>query len=369
MRKKVLLSLLLVLALFVSCFPVSLSEAEHSNLFSVNVADMTDDQLAEAALIIKNEQRARVKTKVELDNSSLMIPLGKTVKLSASIVDLPDGETIPKFFWSTSDSNIISCNNGSIKGISGGDATVTCSAVLADGTEIYGEYKVKVIIPIKSITLDKKALNLNGGQSVQLGVIIKPENATVTALSFESSDEHIVTVDQNGIITAVGSGNAKVMVSSTDGSNKSVGVSIKVEDRRFSKMVAQRVVYTGIGNEEAMDAYTADGMYYDKRKFHPYGYMQREFDVVSEGEWTTNDGGNTWHVEGLLIRHKEYHIYYLYKFDVRFDGTNYLMENGWKEHSSQLKWLESKDPTKWAEDDLSNLEFYTPFVVSPSLIK
>ena len=74
MRKKVLLSLLLVLALFVSCFPVSLSEAEHSNLFSVNVADMTDDQLAEAALIIKNEQRARVKTKVELDNSSLMIP-------------------------------------------------------------------------------------------------------------------------------------------------------------------------------------------------------------------------------------------------------------------------------------------------------
>ena len=82
-----------------------------------------------------------------------------------------------------------------------------------------------------------------------------------------------------------------------------------------------------------------------------------------------NNGGNIWHVEGLLLQHKIFKGYFLYKFDVRYDGKNYYMENGWLENASSLKWLESKDPSKWGEADLSNLDFYSCFVVSPGLLE
>lgn len=338
-------------------------------LFSVNVTEMSDEQLEEAALAIQKEQRARIKTKIKLDKTELAVAIGKNDKITASVIDLPEGEKAPKFSWASSDSKIVTCNNGNIKGVSGGTALVTCSATLADGTEIREDCSVRVIVPVQSIASGSKTLKINGGQSVQLEITVKPENASDKTMTYISSDENVVTVDQVGKVTGVGKGTAKITIQTADGSNKSVTVSVTVEDRRISKMVAKRVVYTGIGNAEAMDVYTSDGSEYDKRKFHAYGYMQKEFNVVREGEWTTKDDGNTWHVEGLLLQHKIYGGYYLFKFDVRFDGTNYLMENGWRESAGQLKWLENKDPSKWNEDDLSNLEFNTCFVVSPSLIK
>ena len=109
-------------------------------------------------------------------------------------------------------------------------------------------------------------------------------------------------------------------------------------------------------------------MYYDKKKFHSYGYLAYNFSVVDEGTWTTEDGGNTWHVEDLLLQHRIYNGYFMYDFDIRFDGKNYYMENGWLENAGQLKWLRSKDPSKWGESDLSNLEFYTCFVIPPTLL-
>ena len=348
---------------------IYVTPAPVEGVFYADLTELTDDQLAEAADAIRAEQRARIKTKITLSETSITLLTGKSQKIEASIVDLPEGEKAPKLEWSTSDKNIATIANGQIRGVAGGSAIITCSATLADGTYIYEECAVQVNIPVNSIGVDIKSLNLSGGESAQPVFTIKPDNASIQALSFESSDENVVTVDKNGKITGVGDGTAKVTVSSTDGSNKSVVITVKVVDHRISKDTAQKVVYTGIGNYSAEDVYTSDGMYYDKKKFHPYGYLAYNFSVVDEGTWTTKDGGNTWHVEDLLLQHRIYNGYFMYDFDVRFDGKNYYMENGWLENAGQLKWLRSKDPSKWGESDLSNLEFYTCFVISPALLE
>ena len=340
-----------------------------ADTLTIDLQSASDEDLVNAIKMIQAEQRARIKTKIVLSESNITVLQGKAQKIEASIIELPEGEKTPKLTWISSDKAIVNCSNGTIKGVSGGTAVITCSATLADGTEISADCTVQVMVPVSSVTADIKSLNLSGGQSIQPVYSTKPENATIRDLSFESSDESVVTVDNTGKITAVGNGKAKITATTADGSNKSFSISVTVVDHRISSDTVKKVVYTGLGNYNAMDVYTADGMDYDMKKFHPYGYLFQEYSIISEGSWNTQDDGNTWHIEGLLLQNKVYKGYFLFKFDVRFDGKNYYMENGWMENSSSLKTLESKDPSKWGESDLSNLEFYTPFIVQPSLIQ
>lgn len=138
--------------------------------------------------------------------------------------------------------------------------------------------------------------------------------------------------------------------------------SISLED-------AKKAVLTAIGNEFADDVYTSDGMDYDPKKFHPYGYYENIFTIVSEGDWTTTDDGKTWHVEGLTVQSIAYKGYRQYSFDIRFDGKKYYLENGQVDYAGELKWIENKDPSKWGMDDLSNLDFYKMLIVPVSLLK
>ena len=305
------------------------AEDAGEGFFNVNLAEATDETLAAAKQQIEQEQRARIKTKIILSSSHAEIFVGKTMKIEASITGLPEGEKTPKLEWSTSDKAVATCSNGTVRAVAGGSAVITCSAQLADGTRVYEECTVKVNIPVSSINTDKKALTIKGGQSDRLSLVVKPENASNKALVYESSDTKVVTVDEEGVLTGVGDGNAKITVTAADGSDRKLTVSVKVVDYRISLETAKKVVMTGIGNQWALDNFTADGMYYDKRKFHPYSHFDGWFTEISEGNWSTQDGGNTWHIEGYLLRENKYGGYYEYRLDVRYDGKNYYVENGW----------------------------------------
>ena len=66
---------------------------------------------------------------------------------------------------------------------------------------VYGEF-----IPVKSISLDKTSLELNAGDKQQLTATLSPSNATAKDVHWESSDESIAKVDQDGLVTAVAPG-------------------------------------------------------------------------------------------------------------------------------------------------------------------
>ena len=107
---------------------------EANGIFNIKLSDASDEQLIEAADAIKAEQRSRIKTRIILEPASLEIAVGKTQKIEATIADLPEGEKTPKLEWATSDKAIATCKNGQVKAVAGGNAVVTCSATLADGT-------------------------------------------------------------------------------------------------------------------------------------------------------------------------------------------------------------------------------------------
>ena len=330
--------------------------------------DMTNEELEHAITALKQEQRARIKTKITLTKTSVVLNAGKTEKLEAKILELPEGEKEPTLEWISSDKKIVTCQNGVVKAVSEGKAIITCQATLKDGTFISESCEIQVNIPVTSISVDKKSISLKGGERYSPTYSFKPKNASITKLSFESSDKTIATVNEEGIIEGTGNGSATITAKTTDGSNKSISITVKVVDHRITKETALKVVLTAIGNDQALDIFTPDGNNFDKKKFHGYSYAKAHFKIMDDGTWTSTDG-NVWHVSKLVVQNKEYSGYSQYDFDVRYDGKYYYAENGWRVSAGRLQWLDKTDTSKYGEDNLSNMEFYTYFTVKPEQLE
>lgn len=81
---------------------------------------------------------------------------------------------------------------------------------------------------ITSLTLSQTSAQLVNSETLQLSATILPAVACFRKLEWTSSDESVVKVDANGLVTAVGTGKAVVTASTTDGSEKSATCEILV---------------------------------------------------------------------------------------------------------------------------------------------
>lgn len=73
------------------------------------------------------------------------------------------------------------------------------------------------VIPVESIDLDRSTMGpLQPGQTGQLTADVLPSDATDPTVTWESSDEDIATVDENGLVTAVADGDAVIIAKAGD---------------------------------------------------------------------------------------------------------------------------------------------------------
>lgn len=82
---------------------------------------------------------------------------------------------------------------------------------------------------LKSIVLNPTSVTLRPGNTTQLSVVLNPEEALMPVLEWKSSDPTIVTVDDDGKITAVKNGKATV-TATVKGSTLSASCSVVVTD-------------------------------------------------------------------------------------------------------------------------------------------
>lgn len=74
-----------------------------------------------------------------------------------------------------------------------------------------------VVVPTK-VTLNKTQVTLTTkGGTTQLTATVEPDNATNKNVTWESSDTGVATVDENGVVTAVGNGTATITVTTEEG--------------------------------------------------------------------------------------------------------------------------------------------------------
>ena len=145
---------------------------------------------------------------VTLDKTSLSLAVGETAQLTATVK--PDDATDKTVTWTSSDESVAKVDNGRVTAVKAGKATITakCGGKTA-------ECAVTVTVPTGSVTLDKTSLSLAVGETVQLTATVKPDDATEKNVTWSSSDESIVKVD-NGKVTAVKAGYATVIAKSGD---------------------------------------------------------------------------------------------------------------------------------------------------------
>lgn len=72
-------------------------------------------------------------------------------------------------------------------------------------------------IEITGVTIAPKTNNLEIDATRQLNVTIEPSNATNQSVTFETSDNRVATVDDNGLVTAISEGIADITVTTDDG--------------------------------------------------------------------------------------------------------------------------------------------------------
>lgn len=91
----------------------------------------------------------------------------------------------------------------------------------SDGSplKILGYITDKKVIPVTGVSIDCSTIALKPGEQRTLSASVLPEDATDIAVIWESSNTQVATVDQ-GTVTAVGDGTAKVTVTTNDGQKK-----------------------------------------------------------------------------------------------------------------------------------------------------
>lgn len=140
--------------------------------------------------------------------SHLSINIGENSKIIPEI--LPINKNNGKVSWNSSDENIATVDeNGNVKGISKGKCTISVTTLDGGFTAIC---EVSVIQPVESVSVSSKQLSLMVGESQIISATVYPANADDKTVSWASSNEEVATVTNDGKVTAIGPGNAKLYV-------------------------------------------------------------------------------------------------------------------------------------------------------------
>ena len=110
------------------------------------------------------------------------------------------------------------------------EATVSITAMAADGggASATCEITVKPKISVEKISISPSNWTGNIGSTITLTPAIEPGDATVQTIEWKSSDTKVATVSSYGIVKAIGTGEATITATTTDGSGKSATCKVTV---------------------------------------------------------------------------------------------------------------------------------------------
>lgn len=156
---------------------------------------------------------------VVLNTNNLFMNVGDTSQLIETITSQGVGNVT----WESSDPNVATVENGLVKALQNGKATITVK--LENGNEATCLVNVSSNNIVKVILLQMNARNvtLKVGGTSQLSVNVIPSNATNKTVTWSSDNTSVAEVDDNGKVTAKKAGVANITAKSVDGiSAKSV---------------------------------------------------------------------------------------------------------------------------------------------------
>ena len=153
---------------------------------------------------------------IVLNYSSEILNVGNVLYIEAEI--LPDNVDNKAIKWSSSDTNIANVDNyGMVTAVSSGKVVITATSY--ENPDIFATCEITVQQPLQTISLEPTDICLKVGESFENMILTYyPATADNKTVLWSSSNESVVRVDTNGIVTAVGGGEAKITVTSAENS-------------------------------------------------------------------------------------------------------------------------------------------------------
>lgn len=146
-------------------------------------------------------------TGVVVEPTEMEIEAGKSATIKASV--LPADADNTAVVWSSSDETVAAVNaSGVVTGKKSGTALITATSI--ENKEFKAVCTVRVVNPVKKVTLGEHELSLKAKETHKLAVNVEPSNADDGSVAWKSSDIGVVSVSNDGEIMAVKAGKAFV---------------------------------------------------------------------------------------------------------------------------------------------------------------
>lgn len=157
---------------------------------------------------------------ITISQTTADVKVGDAFTLTAVVA--PDNTTTKDVTWSTDNTDVaVVTAEGHVVAVGVGEAVIT--ATTTDGSQLSASCAVKVSpVLVEAIALNAESVSLTEEQpTFQLVATVTPDNATYKELEWSSSDDTVVAVSADGLITLVGNGDAVITVKTTDGTELS----------------------------------------------------------------------------------------------------------------------------------------------------
>ena len=160
---------------------------------------------------------------ISLSTEELLLHRGESAALTAEL--LPEGVTASGVTWYSSQPSVAIVNDGQVRALAAGSAVIT--AVSENGLSAECRITVDAAIPVDTVILSHDLITLCETKTAQMEAVVLPANATDPVLDWQSSDENVFTVDENGCLTAVHPGHAVLTVTASSGVSFQCEVHVK----------------------------------------------------------------------------------------------------------------------------------------------
>lgn len=164
----------------------------------------------------KEKDKSVAVTEVRLDKTATTLVEGDTEELMATV--MPENATDKGIEWKSDNESVATVSQaGLVTALKEGSSAIT---VITNDGGLKATCDVTVnkkTIAVLEVQLNKKELTLTEGGTEKLVVTVKPDDATDKSVVWESSSTAVATVDQEGLVTAVGEGKATITVKTNDG--------------------------------------------------------------------------------------------------------------------------------------------------------
>ncbi|MBR4750102.1 MAG: Ig-like domain-containing protein [Abditibacteriota bacterium] len=174
-----------------------------------------DSSYTDTCSVTVNQPVVQV-TGVELSSDFVKLEKGDTATLKAAV--LPLNATDKSVTWRTDDKTIATVSSSGVVTAVGPGTTKVRVRTRDGGYE--AKCKIRVVISVTGVTLNKTTVKLRPGGTYTLKAAVTPADATNQEVTWMSYDTSVATVDQNGNVKAVGIGETRIRVKTRDGGFK-----------------------------------------------------------------------------------------------------------------------------------------------------